>query len=62
MESALSTLYVALAPHLVSPVLFGPFVTVFATLVWLSWSFQVLLLGGAWVHVRVVEEREEVGS
>lgn len=55
-EAALSTLFVALAPHLASPRLFGPFVTVFATLAWLSWSFQALLLGAAWVRVRLVEE------
>lgn len=50
VEIAMSTLFVVLAPHLASPRIFGPFVTVFATLAWLSWSFQVLLIGAASVR------------
>ncbi|HEX9044089.1 MAG TPA: YihY/virulence factor BrkB family protein [Candidatus Limnocylindrales bacterium] len=50
IQIALSTLFVLLAPHLASPRIFGPFVTVFASLAWLSWSFQALLIGAAWVR------------
>jgi len=51
-EMLLATLFVAIAPFLASPAIFGPFVTVFATLAWLSWTFRLLLLGGAWVRER----------
>ena len=53
-EIALATLFVALAPHLVSLRVFGPFVTLFASFTWLSWSFQGLLVGAAWVSARLV--------
>lgn len=50
LEIGLSTLFVVLAPHLASPRIFGPFVTIFASLAWLSLSFQLLLIGAAWVR------------
>ncbi len=69
VEIALTTLFVVLAPHLASPRIFGPFVTVFATLAWLSWSFQVLLIGAASVRELAfgdesiaVTHAEEVGT
>ncbi len=52
LEELLTGSYVLIAPLLASPAVFGPFVTAFATLVWLSWTFQLLLLGAAWIRVR----------
>lgn len=49
LEIALTTLFVLVAPYLASPKIFGPFFTVFAALAWLSWTFQILLIGAAWV-------------
>jgi membrane protein len=46
----LTILYVFLAPYLASPRIFGAFFTVFATLAWLSWTFQILLIGAAWTR------------
>ncbi len=51
-ELLLATLFVVIAPFLASPAIFGPFVTVFATLAWLSWTFRLLLVGAAWVRLR----------
>lgn len=51
-EGVLSTVYVIVAPFLASPAILGPFVTVFAALAWLSWTFQILLIGAAWVRLR----------
>jgi membrane protein len=50
LEGLLTTLYVLIAPYLASPKIFGPFFTVFATLAWLSWTFQILLIGAAWTR------------
>jgi membrane protein len=50
LEGLLTTLYVFIAPYLASPRIFGPFFTVFATLAWLSWTFQILLIGAAWTR------------
>ncbi len=52
LEGLLTTLFVIIAPYLASPAVFGPFFTVFATLAWLSWSFQLVLLGAAWCRAR----------
>ena len=51
-EGLLTGSYVLIAPLLASPAVFGPFVTAFATLAWLAWTFQLLLLGAAWVRRR----------
>lgn len=37
---------------LATPAVFGPLATAFATLAWLSWAFQLLLVGGSWVRLR----------
>jgi membrane protein len=46
----LTQLFAFLAPRLVGYAsVVGPLATIFVALVWLSFSFQALLLGGAWV-------------
>jgi len=52
LEGALTGVFVVVEPYLASPKIFGPFFAVFAGLAWLSWTFQVLLLGAAWVRER----------
>lgn len=52
LEGLLTGSYVLSAPLLALPAVFGPFVTAFATLAWLSWTFQLLLLDAAWVRAR----------
>lgn len=52
VESALAALFAVVAPLLASPRVFGPFVALFASLAWLSWSYQVLLVGASWVRER----------
>ena len=50
---ALSQAFVLLAPRLVGvAALAGTLATVFIALAWLSFTFQALLLGAAWVRVR----------
>lgn len=50
---ALSQLFVFLAPRIVGAAsLAGPLATAFIALAWLSFTFQVLLLGASWVRVR----------
>src|SRR5207244_13420029 len=54
--AALTELFVFLAPRLVGVLsVFGGFAAVFASLIWLSWAFQVLLLGATWVRARMDE-------
>lgn len=49
----LSQLFLFVAPRLVGAALVaGSLATAFITLAWLSFTFQVLLLGAAWVRVR----------
>jgi membrane protein len=51
--TALGRVFVFLAPRLVgSAALLGALVTAFAALAWLSLSFQLVLLGAAWVRDR----------
>lgn len=52
LQGALTGVFVVVEPYLASPKIFGPFFAVFAGLAWLSWTFQVLLLGAAWVRER----------
>ncbi len=54
-EAILTGLFVLIAPFLASPRIFGPFVTLFATLAWLSWTFQILLYGLSWVSERMAD-------
>lgn len=50
---ALSQLFAFLAPRIVGAAsLAGPLATAFIALAWLSFTFQVLLLGASWVRVR----------
>ncbi len=54
----LSQLFVYLAPRLVGvAALVGSLATVFIALAWLSFTFQALLYGAAWVRVRDVRAR-----
>ena len=49
----LSQVFLFVAPRLVGvAALAGPLATAFIALAWLSFTFQVLLLGAAWVRVR----------
>lgn len=49
----LSQLFLFVAPRIVGvAALAGPLATAFIALAWLSFSFQILLLGAAWVRVR----------
>jgi membrane protein len=55
--AALTQLFSFIAPRLIgSAAVYGTFVAVFAAMVWLSTGFQVLLIGAAWVRVRVGDE------
>ena len=50
---ALSQLFLFVAPRLIDAALLaGSLATAFIALAWLSFTFQVLLLGAAWVRVR----------
>ena len=51
--TALGRVFVFLAPRLIgSAALLGALATAFAALAWLSLSFQLVLLGAAWVRER----------
>lgn len=55
--AALTELFVFVAPRLVGSLeVFGGFVAVFAALTWLSWAFQVLLIGAAWTRQRLPDD------
>lgn len=59
----LSQIFVFLAPRLVGVAAFaGSLATGFIALAWLSFTFQALLYGAAWVRVRVDRAREEEAS
>ena len=50
---ALSQLFLFVAPRLIGAALVaGSLATAFVALAWLSFTFQALLLGAAWVRVR----------
>lgn len=56
-----SQVFSYLVPRLVGvAALAGPLASGFVALAWLSFSFQALLLGAAWVHVR--DDRESAGQ
>jgi uncharacterized BrkB/YihY/UPF0761 family membrane protein len=49
----LGQVFLFVAPRIVGvAALAGPLATAFIALAWLSFSFQILLLGAAWVRVR----------
>ena len=50
-----TSLFTLLTPQLVGSLqIYGAFVAVFAAMIWLSFVSQVLLIGAAWVHLRVI--------
>ena len=52
--AAITQLFSYVAPRLIgSAAVYGAFVAIFAAMIWLSALFQVLLLGAAWVRVRL---------
>jgi membrane protein len=54
----LSQLFVFVAPRIVgAAAVAGPLATAFIALAWLSFTFQILLLGAAWARVRADTER-----
>jgi membrane protein len=51
-----TSLFTVLTPQLVGSLqIYGAFVAVFAAMIWLSFVSQVLLIGAAWVHLRVIK-------
>jgi membrane protein len=59
----LSQVFTVLVPRLVGVAeLAGPLASVFVALAWLSFSFQALLLGAAWVRVRDAGSRSDPGG
>jgi membrane protein len=59
----LSQLFLFAAPRIVGvAALAGPLATAFIALAWLSFSFQILLVGAAWVRVRDDAASGTVGS
>jgi membrane protein len=55
-----TSLFTVLTPQLVSSLqIYGAFVAVFAAMIWLSFVSQVLLIGAAWVHLRVIKAGED---
>jgi membrane protein len=60
---ALSQLFLVIAPRIVSAAaVAGSLATAFIALAWLSFTFQLLLLGAAWVRVRDSGPPTEPGS
>lgn len=52
--SVLTQAFSFIAPRLIgSAAVFGTFVAVFAAMIWLSTSFQILLVGAAWLRERL---------
>jgi membrane protein len=52
--AAITQLFSYVAPRLIGTVaVYGAFVAIFAAMIWLSALFQVLLVGAAWVRVRL---------
>jgi uncharacterized BrkB/YihY/UPF0761 family membrane protein len=54
--AAFAQLFVFIAPLMTKvAAIYGTFVAVFGLLAWLSISFNLVLLGGAWARVRAME-------
>ncbi|MDQ2964263.1 MAG: YihY/virulence factor BrkB family protein [Chloroflexota bacterium] len=52
--AALTQLFSYLAPRLIgAAAVYGTFVAIFAAMIWLATGFQLLLMGAAWVSVRL---------
>jgi membrane protein len=52
--AVITQLFSLVAPRLIgSAAVYGTFVAIFALMIWLSLLFQVLLLGAAWVRIRL---------
>ena len=53
----MTELFALIAPRLVGGLqVFGAFAAVFAAMAWLSWSFQVLLIGAAWTRMQLPDQ------
>ena len=60
---ALSQLFLFVAPRLIGAALVtGSLATAFIALAWLSFTFQVLLMGAAWVRFRDDRASAQPGS
>lgn len=54
--AAITQLFSYIAPRLIgAAAVYGTFVAIFAAMIWLATGFQVLLVGAAWVRVRLPE-------
>jgi membrane protein len=52
--AALTQLFTYVAPRLIgAAAVYGTFVAIFAAMIWLATGFQLLLIGAAWVSVRL---------
>ncbi len=52
--TALTQLFSYIAPRLIgAAAVFGAFVAIFAAMIWLSFGFQLMLLGAAWLRERL---------
>lgn len=52
--AALTQLFAYIAPRLIgAAAVYGTFVAIFAAMIWLATGFQMVLLGAAWVSVRM---------
>ena len=52
--AALTQLFAYIAPRVIgAAAVYGTFVAIFAAMIWLATGFQILLLGAAWVSVRM---------
>jgi YihY family inner membrane protein len=52
--AALTQLFAYIAPRVIgAAAVYGTFVAIFAAMIWLATGFQLLLLGAAWVSVRM---------
>jgi uncharacterized BrkB/YihY/UPF0761 family membrane protein len=61
--TVLTQLFSYVAPRLIgSAAVYGAFVAVFAAMIWLSFGFQILLLGAAWLRERLGPPPEGPGE
>jgi len=52
--AALTQLFAYIAPRVIgAAAVYGTFVAIFAAMIWLATGFQILLMGAAWVSVRM---------
>ena len=63
VHAAVTALFTYIAPRLIgAAALYATFVAIFAVMIWLAALFQVLLLGAAWVRVRLGTEDAQAGE